>query len=151
MKSRMRKIFASLVMILVAGTFAIRAQSAADLVDICRTSAGDDATYLKDFPVELEAAKPNEKAPMAKFSMILSKNTKYRFSICTSETSEGKAVLQLYDESKLLGSTYNPTTGKDYHSIDLNCTKTGIYHVFISFQDGKAGSAVGILSFLEKL
>lgn len=147
----MKKVFITLAIALIGGAFTVRAQSAADLVDICRTSAGEDATYLKDFNIELESAKPNEKAPQAKFSMVLSKNTRYRFSICTSETSQGKAILQLYDENKLMGSTFNPATGKDYHSIDLNCTKTGVYHVFISFQDGKAGSAVGILSFIEKL
>ena len=147
----MRKIFVTLAVLLITATCAVRAQSAADLADICRTSAGEDATYLKDFTVELEAAKANEKAPLAKFTMVLNKNVRYRFSICTAETSQGKAILQLYDENKLMGSTLNPTTGKDYHSIDLNCTKTGIYHVFISFQDGKSGSAVGILSFVEKL
>ena len=86
-----------------------------------------------------------------KFSMVLSKNTRYRFSICSAETSEGKGVLQLFEESKMIAATYYPNTGKEFHMFDFNCTKTGVYHVFISFVDGKAGSAVGILSFVEKL
>jgi hypothetical protein len=83
--------------------------------------------------------------------MILSKNTRYRFSVCNSESNAGKAVLQLFDENKLMGSTFNPATTKDYPGFDFNCTKTGVYHVFVFFQEGKSGTAVGILSFIEKL
>ena len=147
----MRKLLFFLAIALVSFNLSLKAQSASALVDICRSSAGNDATYLKDFTVELESAKSNEKIPQAKYSMVLSKNTRYRFSICSSESSQGKGVLQLFEESRLLASTYYPTTGKEYHMFDFNCTKTGVYHVFISFQDGKSGSAVGILSFVEKL
>jgi hypothetical protein len=147
----MKKLLLFLAIALVSSTISVKAQSAAALVDICASSAGNDATYLKDFTVELESAKANEKIPQAKFSMVLSKNTRYRFTICSSEVSQGKGVIQLYDENRLLGSTFNPATGKEYHMFDFNCTKTGVYHVFISFQEGKAGTAVGILSFVEKL
>ena len=54
---RMRKLLFFLAIALVGGNLALRAQSAAALVDICRSSAGSDATYLKDFTVELESAK----------------------------------------------------------------------------------------------
>jgi hypothetical protein len=148
---RMRKLLFFLAITLAGSNLSLRAQSAAALVDICRSSAGNDATYLKDFTVELEAAKANEKTPQMKFSMVLSKNTRYRFSICSSESSQGHGMIQLYDENKLMACTYNASTGKEYHMFDFNCTKTGVYHVFISFIDGKPGSAVGILSFVEKL
>jgi hypothetical protein len=147
----MRKLLLFLTIALVSSNIYLYAQSAGALVDICASSAGNDATYLKDFTVELESAKANEKTPQAKFSMVLSKNTRYRFTICSSEVTQSKGIIQLFDENRLLGSTFNPSTGKEYHMFDFNCTKTGVYHVFISFQDGKAGSAVGILSFVEKL
>jgi hypothetical protein len=147
----MRKIYVLLGLILILGAAELRAQSAADLVDICAANAGDDATYLKDFIVELAGASANEKPPQAKFSMVLSKNTRYRFSICNADNSQGRAIIQLFDENRLMGSTFNATTGKEYQRFDFNCTKTGVYHVFIFFQDGKPGSAVGILSFIEKL
>ena len=148
---RMRKLLFFLAIAFVGSNVSLRAQSAAALVDICRSSAGNDATYLKDFTVDLESAKANEKAPQAKFSMVLSKNTRYRFSTCSSETSDGKGMIQLFDENRLQGSSYNPSTGKEFRMFDFNCTKTGVYHVFISMIDGKAGSAVCILSFMEKL
>ncbi len=129
----------------------VNGQSASQLVDLCAASAGDDATYLQDFVVELEAAKPDEKPPVAKFSMVLKKGTLYRFTVCNSESSPGKGVLQLIEAGNLLGSTFNAATGQEYKSFNFQCNKTGVYHVFITFQEGKAGSAVGILSFIKVL
>lgn len=127
------------------------AQSTTKLVEICAESAGTDATYLKDFVVQLESAGPDGKPPVAKYSMVLSKNNVYRFTICNSDDSEGRAVLQLFDMNIMLGSTYNPSTGKEYKSFDFQCQKTGVYHVFISFIEGKKGNAVGILSYIKTL
>ncbi|MFP4060350.1 MAG: hypothetical protein ACOCXW_00385 [Bacteroidota bacterium] len=147
---RILKIF-FILGLLFSGTFSLQAQSAAALVDMCAMGAGDDATYLKDYIVELEAAQPNERPPVEKVTILLKKNTQYRLSVCNSETSQGKAVIQLYDEGKLLGSTYNAETGRDFDGFDFTCTKTGPYHIFLSFQDGKSGSAVCILSFIKIL
>jgi hypothetical protein len=127
------------------------AQSTTKLVEICAESAGTDATYLKDFVVQLESAGADGKPPVAKYSMVLSKNNVYRFTICNSDESEGHAVLQLFDMNIMLGSTYNPSTGKEYKSFDFQCQKTGVYHVFISFIEGKKGNAVGILSYIKTL
>jgi hypothetical protein len=148
----MKKIFfASIFLLLIHGIEDSHAQSLSQLVDFCAMNAGDDATYLKDFIVELEAAKPDEKPPVFKASMALSKGTLYRFSICNSDASPGKGVLELYDGNQLLLSTYNPATGQEYSSVNFQCNKTGVYHLFISFREGKAGMAVAILSFIKKL
>ena len=71
------------------------AQSGQELVDICSMVAGDDATYLKDFQIKLDAAKPGEEPPTTRHSVVLSKNTKYRFSICNSKDFAGEAILQI--------------------------------------------------------
>lgn len=126
------------------------AQDISELTGQCAASAGD-VTYLKDFPVKLDAGTPGGKPPAAKFSMLLSKNTAYRFTICTAPDSDGEAVLKLYEMNNLIGSTYNEVTGKDYPSFDFKCQKTGVYHIFISFKEGKAGESVGIMSFIERL
>ncbi|GAG07032.1 unnamed protein product, partial [marine sediment metagenome] len=81
----------------------VNAQSPEQLVRICSSSAGADATYLKDFQVQLEQANPDQRPPFGKFSVVLQKNTKYRFTICNSEDSPGKAILQLFDANRLLG------------------------------------------------
>jgi hypothetical protein len=38
-----------------------------------------------------------------------------------------------------------------FDSFDFQCDKTGVYHVFIAFKEGKSGNAIGILSFIKKL
>jgi hypothetical protein len=120
-------------------------------VEFCAASAGDDATYLKDFVVELPEAGPDGKAPEQRYTMVLSKNTEYRFTVCNADGSEGKAMVQLYDMNKLYGSTYNPATGQSVKSVNFQCQKTGAYHLIISFIDGKKGSAVAIVSFIRTL
>ena len=127
------------------------AQTEAQKVEICSGIAGKDATYQKDFVVQLPAGQGNEKSPQAKYSMILQKDTKYRLTICTDDDSPGKGFVQLLDTGSLLGSSYNAATGKEFKGFDFDCTKTGVYHVFVQFQEGKAGKAIVILSFMKKL
>ncbi len=121
------------------------------LVDMCASKAGDDATYLKDFVVELQAAGPGEKEPVAKFSMVLSGGTLYRFSICNAEDSPGEGIIRLFDTTKMIASNYLESSAQMFTSFDFSCQKTGVYHVFISFKEGKQGSGIGILSFIKKL
>ncbi len=146
----MKKIFLYISLALIFIGSVANAQDDVQLVAQCAANAGN-VTYLKDFIVKLDAGTPGGKAPSAKYSMVLSKNTEYRFSICTSPNSEGEGVLQLWDMNLMLGSTFIPQSGKDYPFFDFKCQKTGVYHVFISFKEGKPGAAVGILSFVKKL
>ncbi len=117
------------------------------LFQTCKNQAGSDAVYLKDFIVKFPAVKGQQTLPVAKNSVILSKNIMYRFTICSSETLEGKAVLQLWDDKRMLIT--NLVSGKLYPSLDFMCQKTGRYHVLISFKDGKAGEAVAIMSYIK--
>ena len=49
----------ALFAIFIMNNNAAKAQSGQELVDLCNIIA-DDATYLKDFQVKLDAAKPGE-------------------------------------------------------------------------------------------
>jgi hypothetical protein len=143
-----------ILLITIALSFSVaqvNAQIEEALVRDCAASTGDDATYLKDFVADLGPADPDGKAPSAKFSMVLSKNNVYKFTICNSDTKPGRGIIQLYDTTRLLGSTFNSASGKDYRSFTFKCQKTGVYHIFISFQDGEPGLSVGILSYVETL
>ena len=82
-------------------------QFSSDFIEQCSANSGKDATYLKDFQVVLEAAQPSQLPPVARYPLVLSKNNIYRFSICTVEGSDGKAILQLFDSNKLIFSSYN--------------------------------------------
>ena len=147
----MKRKIITLISTLFFISFGMMAQSDDALVMACSKSAGDDANYLKDFIVVLDGAAQGERLPTAKYSMVLSKNTEYRFSICNAPDSDGKGIIQLYDASRLLGSSYIQATGKEFPAFDFKCQKTGVYHVFISFQEGKSGKAVGILSYVQRL
>ena len=146
MKNFLKLIFISFIFL----SSEVFAQDNVELVAQCAASSGD-VTYLKDFIVKLDAGVPGGNPPSAKFSMVLSKNTQYRFSICTAPDSDGEAILQLFDMNVLQGSTYISATGKEFPFFDFKCQKTGVYHIFISFKEGKPGEAVGILSFVKKL
>jgi len=123
------------------------AQTEDELVEICGLIA-KDATYLKDFKIKLDAGDP---PPVQRFSVILKKDIKYRFSVCNSKDFEGKVVLELFDNNRLLAQTYVIATGKEYPMIDYVCSKTGAYHLSFKFKDAKQGLAVGLLSLVEAL
>ena len=119
-------------------------QSEDELLDICGALAGSEATYLRDFKIRLDAADP---APIQRYPVVLKKGNRYRFSIASSKDFEG--IMKLFDSNRLMATTNNPATGADYPSFDYICTKTGAYHLFFSFKDGKAGMGVGVLSLLD--
>jgi hypothetical protein len=141
-----------IVLILFPALFAfpVFSQFGTGFVEQCATNCGKDATYLKDFQVVLNAAQPEQVPPVARYPLVLSKNNIYRFSVCTPGDSPGKAILQLWDSNKLIFSSYNKDTGEEFNPFNFLCQKTGVYHVFISFLDGKEGHAVGILSYVTK-
>ncbi|MFC2112196.1 hypothetical protein ACFLTA_02925 [Bacteroidota bacterium] len=120
-----------------------------EMVDICAGQAGDNAIYLKDFQVKLGVAVEG-RPQVARYPLVLSSNNMYRFSICDLEDSEGKAVIKLYDNNRLIFSSFSDDTKEEFNPFNFMCQKTGIYHVFISFQEGKPGEAVGILSYVNK-
>jgi len=145
-----KKIIAGLAILIISAFSLIRAQDISQLTAQCAAGAGD-VMYLKDFVVKLDEGTPGGAPPTARFAMLLSKNVVYRFSVCTAPNSEGEAVLQLYDMNDMVGTTYFPSTGKEYPFFDFKCQKSGVYHIFISFKEGKAGEGVGIMSYVKKL
>ncbi len=146
----MKKFILILAVISFALTEHVLSQDVSQLTAQCAANAGD-VMYLKDFVVKLDPGTPGGAPPAARFALLLSKGIVYRFSICSAANSDGEAVLQLFDMNLLLGSTFISATGKDYPFFDFKCQKTGVYHVFISFKEGKAGEGVGIMSYVKKL
>ncbi len=124
-------------------------QSSELLVSNCVQNAGPDARYLKDFRIQLgKTDNPGE--PRYKTQMSLWKNTKYRFSLCNSEDSEGLLYLNLKDDAnKMVLSSLDPETGKTYAFIDFICNKSGIYQLSFDFTGGLKGSGVGVVSMIK--
>src|SRR4030042_6723826 len=144
----MKKFIIIFAVIIFACAFSIQAQDISQLTAQCAANAGD-VMYLKDFVVNLDQGLPGGAPPQARFALVLSKGVVFLFSVCSAPNSEGEAVLQLFDMNTMLGSTFISATGTEYSRFDFKCQKTGVYHVFISFKEGKAGEGVGIMSYVK--
>lgn len=143
------KIYLSLIFLFITVGIMTYGQSSDPLVSKCVLNAGSDAKYLKDFRIQLgKAASPGE--PRYKTQMSLWKNTRYRFSLCNSDDSEGKLYLNLKDDAnKIVLSSYDPKSGKIYPFIDFVCNKSGIYQLSFDFTEGLKGSGVGVVSMIK--
>jgi len=148
----MKKIFFLTSLLFTVAFFSqtVKAQTEAQKIELCTKMTGG-ATFLESYTVQLDGAKDGERAPISKKALAMRKGNKYKFTICTDEDSSDEAVLQLFDEAKLIGSSFNPETGKVYQSFDFDCNKSAIYVIFISFKNGKGGSAVAVLSHVKTL
>jgi len=129
----------------------VKAQTEAQKVELCTKAAGSDATFLSSYSVQLAAAGDGQRAPSFKQATALKKGNRYRITICTDEESSGEAIVELFDEAKKMGTTYDPATGKIFPGFDFDCTKSAIYVFIVSFKDGKNGSSVAILSHIKTL
>jgi hypothetical protein len=149
----MKKIFFLTSLLLTTAFFSqsVKAQTEAQKIELCTKAAGGDATLEQSYTVQLSAVKDGERTPNFKKAVAMRKSNRYRFTICTDEESSGEAILEVFDEAKKVGSSYIPETGKMYQSFDFDCTKSAVYVIFITFKDGKEGSAVGILSHIKTL
>ena len=124
-------------------------QSSDPFVSKCVMNAGNDAKYLKDFRIQLgKAAEQNDLRYKA--NMSLWKNTKYRFTLCSTNDSKGQLILSITDDAKkVVLSSYDKKTGKTYGFVDFVCNKSGIYQLNYDFTDGQQGSGVGVVSMVK--
>jgi len=148
--ARLKNVFLSVLFLTFFSTGFLLAQGKDKLVSLCVQESGDDAAYLKDYVVKLPKAVSKDKVPVAKHTLVLVKNTHYRFTVCNSEKYPGKGIIKIYDTKGMIASNYDEQKDKIYNSIDFICKKTGPYTVFISFKDGEQGMAVSILSYVKK-
>ncbi len=145
----MKKINIYFILILALTTiFCEKANSQCreQMVYSCSTGHG---IYLQDLNTKLQKSN-NE----TKWIVVLNKDYRYRFSLCTS-SEDNNVALTLYDsQSNICISTYNKTNNKDYRSIDFICRESGTYYVSINFKKGyklKKTCAVGIMEFIDKI
>jgi hypothetical protein len=144
----MKKHFITLLLLLTTGVLVL-SQSADPLVSSCISNAGPNAKYLKDFRIQLgKAAAAGELRYKAQMSLW--KNTKYRFTMCNSESSQGKLILTIKDDTnKQVLSSFDQKTGKTYPYVDFICNRSGIYQLGFDFTDGQQGSGVGVVSMVK--
>lgn len=119
-------------------------------VQDCINEKTEGCSLLKMFDVDIEATKTG-KPEAVKYTVKLTKNSQYRFSICSAGYKTGSGIIELYKDGKRIASTYNTREDKDYMSFDFKCQRTGNYHMLVSFRDGKEGSAKVLVSFVRMM
>lgn len=127
----------------------ISGQTTDPLVSKCAMNSGPNTTYLKDFRVQLGKGVTQPELRQ-KQVFPLSKNMKYRFTLCNSDNSKGELIMKIKDnEGKLILSSFDPKSGKTFPSVDFLCNKTGTYQLYFDFRDFQQGLGVGIVSLVK--
>ena len=118
-------------------------------VSNCTMNTGDNSRYLKDFRIQL--GKADAKSELRyKVKMSLWKNTKYRFTMCSTEDSKGQLILNIVDETnREILSSLDQKSGKIYPVVDFVCQKSGLYQLSYDFTDRQQGSGVGVVSMVK--
>ncbi len=142
----MRALYKLSAILLFLTVTAFIPQDTPDEIMDCAAKAGPSAVYLKDFQVNLPAAVAGEKPPMYQQAIVLRGNNLYRFNICNTK---GESVIRIYDSSRMMLTTYDAATQKDFNPIQFLCKKTGPYNIVITTKDGKAGEAIAIMSHIQ--
>ncbi|MBN2665798.1 MAG: hypothetical protein JXR67_04765 [Bacteroidales bacterium] len=145
----MKRLFLGLLMLLPAIAF-ISSQAPHDpLVSKCLQSIGPNAKYLKDFRIQLGESSAGETFRY-KASMFLWKDTKYRFTLCTSDNSKGQLILTVKDkDNNNIASSVDFNSGTVYAYIDLICNRSEVYQIWFDFNQGHSGSGVVIVSMIQ--
>jgi hypothetical protein len=112
-------------------------------------NTGTNSTYLKDFRVQL--GKGNSQTELRyKQVFPLSKNMKYRFTLCNSDNSKSELIMKVKDDAgRLVLASFDQKSGKTFPSIDFVCNKTGTYQLYFDFRDFQQGLGVGIISLVK--
>jgi len=118
------------------------------LMELAAARSGTDAIFIRDFKVKLDEGTMKRPSPVGRFQVYLKEGIHYRFNVANDADYEGRAILQLYDRNKLMGSTFNTDTRTDNLKFDFVSEKAGQYQVVLSFFEGKSGCAVGIMSMV---
>ena len=139
----MRALYNIIILVLLFSMAAFIPQDTPAEVMDCAKKAGPAAVYLRDFQVKLPAGTSGERPPTYQQAVVLRGNNIYRFNLCNKQ---GEAVIRIFDSSRMLVSSYDAARGEDYNPVQLLCRKTGPYNIVITFKDGKAGEAIGIMS-----
>jgi len=143
----MKKIVLITIVLLWTSSLA-RSQCNETLVQKATEQVGKDAVIVRDFKVKLKEGNKRNASPAGHFSVLMQKDITYRFNILNAEEFESKGVLQLYDKSNMLGSTFDANINQNNGNFQYKCPRTGNYQVMITILDGKAGCAAGLMSMV---
>jgi hypothetical protein len=148
----MKKLIVILSLLFI-GRLLLPGQTTDPLVTKCAMNSGSNTAYLKDFRIQLgKGSAQNELRQKEVFP--LSKNMRYRFTLCNADNSSGQLIMKLKDsEGRVQLSTFDLKSGKPYPNpnpyIDFECQKTGPYTLYFDFKDFQQGIGYGIVSLVK--
>lgn len=125
-----------------------QAQCDKSLVLKATEQAGKDVVLVRNFKVKLKEGDKRNPSPSSRFTVLMQKDISYRFTILGASENAEHPVLQLYDKSNLLGSTFDNNQNKNMNSFLYLCPRTGDYQVIVNFHNGKAGCAAGVMAMV---
>ena len=124
------------------------AQCNSKLTEQAASMSGKETIVIREFKIKLEEGNMDKPMPVGRYAVMLNEGMHYRITLVNSALSEGRGVVQLYDRTLLLGSTYNAASDKDYETFDFICSKTKTYQVLAFFREGKPGCMAAVLSMI---
>jgi TonB family protein len=134
----MKKIIVLITFIYLALQGNLKAQENLTILDKLNNS-NEKSTYLKDFNFELN---PGENA---KYSVVLSKDTKYEFSMYLNNSQLDFELYKDKTETNLL--TEKEKLTEQIIKVDYIIRNTGVYHLVIRNKSNKIAKSVLLLSF----
>jgi hypothetical protein len=144
----MKKYLIILMVLLMVPVF-LRAQGTDPLVSKCAMAAGPNTTYLKDFRVQLGKGNPQGDLRY-KQVFPLSKNMKYKFTLCNADNSGGILIMKIKDDTgKQVLASYDQKSGKTFPAVEFTCNKTGTYQISFDFMNFTQGLGVGVISLVK--
>lgn len=124
-------------------------QSTDPLISKCATNTGANSTYLKDFRVQLGKGSSQTELRY-KQVFALSKNMRYRFTLCNPDNSKSELIMKIKDETgRIILDSFDKKSGKALNPVEFVCNKTGTYQLFFDFRDFQQGLGVGIISLVK--
>ena len=124
------------------------AQCDRTLVQKATEMAGKDAVLVRDFKVKLKEGDKRNPSPSNRYTVLMQKGISYRFNVVGATENQEAPVLQLYDKSSLLASSYDFDKKQNISNFQYQCQRTGDYQVVLSFHNSKGGCAAGVMSMV---
>jgi hypothetical protein len=125
-----------------------QAQCDKSLVLKATEQVGKDVVLVRNFKVKLKEGDKRNPSPSSRYTVLMQKDISYRFNILGATENTEIPVLQLYDKSNLLGSTFDVSQNKNLNDFIYQCSRTGDYQVIVNFRNGKAGCAAGVMAMV---
>lgn len=126
----------------------VQAQCDKNLVQKATEQVGKDEVLVRDFKVKLKDGDRKNPSPSGRYTVLMQKGISYKFNVVGANENQEVPVIQLYDKSNLLASSFDFEMNRNDSSFQYLCQRTGDYQVILFFRNRKAGCLAGVMSMI---